>query len=290
MRSVKHHIRSLKESDRADVMEIARLTWDGHDHLPHMFDAWLMDSNCFPYAIEVSNKVITLGNVKLIENGRTAWLEGLRVHPDFREQGFAHIMTNRMLNIAKEIGAIRTRLTLALENPAPSALAKSIGMYPVFSLAVGWKNWLKEIELKHDLIHVKQVTGTEMLDAINSNESILPSGIFVYHWYALDANLENVKSLDENITFWILKHEKMTVGLAIGLLRHTTDGPEWCTTIYAASRDAFKTMLTHQIKITKDQNVEGIMFQYSKEYEIHVKEIIGETTHEITLMLYEGPV
>ncbi len=290
MKSSDYQIRRLKETDRTDVVEIAGLTWQGNDHLPEMFEEWLINPGCFSYAIHVSNKVVSLGNVKLIENSRTAWLEGMRVHPDYRGKGFAYIMTNRMLEVAKEIGASRTRLTLALKNPGPSILARSIGMHPVFSLAVGWKGGLMELELEHGVTNITQVTGTEMPHSIKSNEYILSFNIFVYHWHALDTNEENIAALDEKALLWVLKEDGKTMGLAVGLFRQTARGPEWCTTIYAESENAFRILLRHQILVAQDQKLESIMFQYSEEYETLPEGIIGEKEHGITLILYEGQV
>jgi hypothetical protein len=39
---MKYETRAVGENDRDVILEIARTTWDGHDHLPKMFDEWLL--------------------------------------------------------------------------------------------------------------------------------------------------------------------------------------------------------------------------------------------------------
>ena len=77
-------IREAQKNDKQDVQEIARFTWEGQDYIDKVFDQWLEDGHFF--VAEIENKVI--GTAKLtIFPDKVGWLEGLRVHPQYRGQG-----------------------------------------------------------------------------------------------------------------------------------------------------------------------------------------------------------
>ena len=97
---MEHTIRRFQDSDIPDILEIAKTTWGGHDHLPSMLDDWLSDSNCSPYVMEEEGKVVSVANLKIMDQGRTGWMEGLRVHSNFREKGLAAQMTKHLVEIA----------------------------------------------------------------------------------------------------------------------------------------------------------------------------------------------
>lgn len=84
-------IRDIRNSDRKEIKNIAKVTWEGFDYLDKVFDLWLKDGNFF--ALEVDKKVI--GSVKMtyFPEG-VIWLEGLRVHRDFQKKGYGKILYN----------------------------------------------------------------------------------------------------------------------------------------------------------------------------------------------------
>ena len=49
--------RPLRLSDKDDILEIAKNTWEGHDWLPSYFDTWLEDPSCNTLAIEEDGHV-----------------------------------------------------------------------------------------------------------------------------------------------------------------------------------------------------------------------------------------
>ncbi|WP_042690807.1 GNAT family N-acetyltransferase [Thermococcus nautili] len=93
-------IREARPEDRPFIEEIARLTWDGEDYLARVFDEWLEDGGF--YALEVDGKVV--GTTKLtILPGKVGWLEGLRVHPDYRGRGFGRKLHDFMLQLGERL-------------------------------------------------------------------------------------------------------------------------------------------------------------------------------------------
>ncbi len=93
-------IREARPEDKPFIEEIARLTWDGEDYLARVFDEWLEDGGF--YALEVDGKVV--GTAKLtILPGKVGWLEGLRVHPDYRGRGYGRKLHNFMLGLGERL-------------------------------------------------------------------------------------------------------------------------------------------------------------------------------------------
>ncbi|NJE04958.1 GNAT family N-acetyltransferase [Thermococcus sp. M36] len=93
-------IREAKPEDRPFIEEIARLTWGGDDYLARVFDEWVKDGNF--YVLEIDGKVIGTAKMTLLP-GKVGWLEGLRVHPDYRGRGYGRKLHSFMLELGERL-------------------------------------------------------------------------------------------------------------------------------------------------------------------------------------------
>lgn len=85
----------------ADILDISKNIWDGNDYLPKVFHKWVNDKNgCFLGLVK-NNKVVALGKYTILPDGQ-GWLEGLRVHIDYRGQQLSHAIADMLFNIARE--------------------------------------------------------------------------------------------------------------------------------------------------------------------------------------------
>ena len=164
--------RPLSEGDRDVILAIARNTWGGHDHLPKMFEEWLSDDNCHSICVEVDGRIASLGCIRLIEGGRTAWLEGLRTQQEFQGKGYARVITDQLKSLAKELGANRMRLTASLENPTSVHLAGSIGMKKLQTLTANWFGPLGPLVNKSKGGQVRALTSPEAMQVIIRNPNM----------------------------------------------------------------------------------------------------------------------
>ncbi len=89
-------IRPMRESDYADVKEISMLTWGGEDYLHNVFHKWLKDG--YFYAVEVDGKVIGTAKLSILPD-KVGWLEGLRIHPEYRGRGLGRKMHEYILDV-----------------------------------------------------------------------------------------------------------------------------------------------------------------------------------------------
>jgi ribosomal protein S18 acetylase RimI-like enzyme len=131
-------IRRLRFSDRDDVLEISSHVWEGHDYVPSVFEQWLKDRNSYFCGVEVDSRVVAFGNLRLIENKRTGWMEGLRVHPDFRGRGYANDLTRFLVRKGEKLRADRLRYTTGENNVASLKLASNAGFSRLLDKTVFW--------------------------------------------------------------------------------------------------------------------------------------------------------
>ncbi|WP_457742597.1 GNAT family N-acetyltransferase [Thermococcus sp.] len=93
-------IREARPEDKPFIEEIARLTWDGEDYLAKVFDDWLKDGGF--YVLELEGKVISTAKMTLLPE-KVGWLEGLRVHPDYRGRGYGRKLHSFMLELGERL-------------------------------------------------------------------------------------------------------------------------------------------------------------------------------------------
>ncbi|MCK5784919.1 MAG: GNAT family N-acetyltransferase [Candidatus Sabulitectum sp.] len=95
----KMKIREATAVDLEDLALISRATWDGHDYLENVSGEWIMQKGFF--VGELAGRVIACGKITTMP-GKVAWLEGLRVHTDFKKKGYGRFLSDAILQIARE--------------------------------------------------------------------------------------------------------------------------------------------------------------------------------------------
>lgn len=94
--------RKLTHDDYNDVSDICKDIWGGTDYLPELFHEWVDHKGLFLCAYDTdSNKVIGTDKYTLLSDG-TGWLEGLRIHKDYRGRGIGKELALRVFMIALE--------------------------------------------------------------------------------------------------------------------------------------------------------------------------------------------
>ncbi|MFA4646083.1 GNAT family N-acetyltransferase [Pyrococcus kukulkanii] len=93
-------VRKATPRDRPFVEETARLTWNGEDYLARVFEKWLKDEHF--YVLELNGRVIGTAKLTFLPE-RVGWLEGLRVHPNYRGRGYGRELHNFMLELGEKL-------------------------------------------------------------------------------------------------------------------------------------------------------------------------------------------
>ena len=95
--------RKLTHEDYEDILDISKDIWDGNDYLPQVFHNWVDDKGIFLGGIDKEkNKVVAVGKLSILHDG-SGWMEGLRVHIDYRGQKLGRFITEEILERAKDL-------------------------------------------------------------------------------------------------------------------------------------------------------------------------------------------
>jgi len=111
-------VRKINSSDLKDILEISSKIWGGHDYLPSVIDEWLTDPKCHTYGVEADGRIVAVGNLRLVDRGKTGWMEGLRVHVDYRRKGYADMLTQHFISLGETLKVKRLRYTTGGNNRA----------------------------------------------------------------------------------------------------------------------------------------------------------------------------
>lgn len=281
-------IRKLREEDVPELIEIARTTWDGHDHLPDLIKHWMSDKNCIPYVMDIDGKVVSVATLKIMDQGKTGWMEGLRVHPEFRERGLAAQMTNHLVHSAAEKKIEKIRLVTASENPAPRKLAESVGMNVIGQYSVFWKGYRRNFRWTHEIDNVDRLDKSEIIDFVQANSEILPNNLLINHWDVFDITQQNVDAIVEaNVEFWY--GEGNSPSLSSGFQHETRSGTEWSFSIYASTSDGFLSHLSTHLHYARNKNIRGLMCIHPPEFQELYRQVkwLKRRNHGLQLLLFE---
>lgn len=291
-------IRPMKETDIHDIIEISRTTWGGHDHLPSIINSWLGNPQCHPYVLEYEEKVVGVASIRVIDQGMTGWMEGLRIHESVREKGFGHLLTDYIAKVGEELDVKRLRLVTSGDNIAPMKLASSIYMDQVHTYTVFWKGDIQNIEWRYEKIKIKKLDSSSIIDMIQAYPDIIETDIpnpvsksVVFHWDVYEVAPQNIQEIASHAKFYF-GHEKESAVLIIGGEHSTREGIEWCCTIYANSKDAFLSGLSKNIKLAKEHNIDNLFCIHHPQFISLYQTVdwLQELNHELKLVLHERPL
>lgn len=256
-------IRPLQLSDKKDILEICKHSWEG-DWVPSRFETWLEDEACHTISIEVNGRIAALANLRIIDDGKTGWMEGLRVHPDFQGKGLATIITDNLVRMARDIGTKRIRYTTASVNEKSLHLALKSGMTKLFEHGVYWQNQIEEIPWtfpEHDIEKLDIDQEFSLLEKSN----LIPRGILIIDWKAMDFTLTALRSFDD-VECWVHRDGDSIKSISIGTTRHDVLGSLWGFTIYAENEMHFLEHFSHHLDRARSNRLTRIEMIFPLEF------------------------
>jgi GNAT superfamily N-acetyltransferase len=108
-------VREARSADKEPLMSFIKDVWEGHDYIPYVWDEWLRNRKSKMFVALADGKQVGMSRVRFMEDG-SAWLEGARVHPDFRGLGIATALAERSMGAAARRGIRVFRLTSGTRN------------------------------------------------------------------------------------------------------------------------------------------------------------------------------
>jgi len=119
-------IRNAESSDKKAVLKFCEKTWEWGDYISQVWDRWIQDTKGKFIVGSINKRPVGICRVRLAKSGE-AWFEGLRVDPQYREQGIATLLNQECFSFAKHEGAKIGRSCIVSLNEIAQILAKKLG-------------------------------------------------------------------------------------------------------------------------------------------------------------------
>lgn len=119
-------IRGAKRQDKQEILAFCKDTFSWGDYIDRVWDLWFSDKKGRLLVAEHEDKRIAMAHVAICP-GRSAWLEGVRVHPNFRRSGTASALLQAMLAHAGRRGAEQASAIVAVDNIASRRMLEKSG-------------------------------------------------------------------------------------------------------------------------------------------------------------------
>lgn len=192
-RVVKVLVRAAVAKDKQAVLAFCRNTFDWGDYIPEVWDDWLADAGGKLFVGVVGERPIGVLHLVFLDRGQV-WLEGMRVHPDWRRKRVGTAMDAEARAVAHRLGYRTARLATSIHNiPAQKTLATQ-GYTPLCR----FNEWTAKPEGGADAVSVGTVadvrailTHWEDCDAKRAGNSLLPDE----HWRWCTPTESRVKPL-----------------------------------------------------------------------------------------------
>ncbi len=119
-------IRPACAADREHVLAFTRNTWPWGDYIEEAWDGWLSDPRGGLVVAEADGQPVGMAMCTRPSDDE-GWLQGLRVHPDYRRHGIARALTAYQIDWLRDKGATVARLAVYVSNLASQNLVASTG-------------------------------------------------------------------------------------------------------------------------------------------------------------------
>ncbi len=116
-------VRPARPEDREAVLAFCRNTWEWGDYIEQTWDEWLNDPDGRLFVATVEEHPAGMVHLDML-TPIDAWLEGLRVDPQYRQQGLARALYEALLIEAMQRGAKYARQAIESDNELAQHLAR----------------------------------------------------------------------------------------------------------------------------------------------------------------------
>jgi RimJ/RimL family protein N-acetyltransferase len=260
-------IRSFQLMDKPAIMEISKHTWGGYDQLPYELDGLVANPNSYLYVLEYKGRVVAFANLNIIDDGKTGWMEHMRVHYRYRKRGFAWTMTQHLLLEAEKLNIERLRLATTIENDATLRITNRIGMRQILQMKLFWKDKFRGIRWKDTSITIEPCTAEDAYVLLKTQSNLVPKNILIYYWHAFDLTKSYLNSIGEQFQFWKGEVNGELRTLIFASVETHAHAPLWCSTIYALNDSTFYSALSQQLQASKKASAQSVLCFHSSPFQ-----------------------
>jgi GNAT superfamily N-acetyltransferase len=228
MNSSIREIRFARPEDREPVLAFCKNTWSWGDYVEYQWDDWLHNPDGRLFVATLNGQQAGIVYIRML-TAYDAWLQGLRVDPQFRRQGLAEALNNAALLEAMQRGATYARLLIESNNTSSIRVAERIFMRKIagFSLLTVTSQ-LNPIRVSQERTQLATLADLdEIIDYLNvSNIFPLAGGLYYVGWIAYPITAELLKSKIDAHQVYLLRRWNRLDGLAIAEVRTERQGPQ----------------------------------------------------------------
>jgi N-acetylglutamate synthase-like GNAT family acetyltransferase len=120
-------IRPATKSDKDDILSFCVNTFSWGDYIDRVWDYWYAEENGQLFIVESGGEKIAMSHVAICPEGRSVWLEGVRVRPDHRRSYIATMLIAKMLEYGRRKGAQQASAIVGKTNFASQRMLEKNG-------------------------------------------------------------------------------------------------------------------------------------------------------------------
>ena len=118
-------IRPAVKSDREEILSFCVNTFGWGDYIDRVWNYWYKSGQLL--VVEDGNRKIGMSHLAICPDGKSAWLEGVRVHPNYRRSGIATQLITKMTKYARQKGARQAFAIVDVTNVASQRMMEKSG-------------------------------------------------------------------------------------------------------------------------------------------------------------------
>jgi len=180
------------DSDKDQIFDFCKNTFEWGDYIQEVWDWWVNEKDSLLLvaetmdAISYAKKIVGMIHGKLCHKNMI-WVEGIRVHPEYREKGIASSLIKNILTYGKDKGTTLASLIVSIDNIESRKLMEKLDFNPVsrwiFASIKGLKNIyeychiIKRAEITDQERIYNYLTGSKYKRYVNS-----------WRWYILTSH------------------------------------------------------------------------------------------------------
>lgn len=291
-------VRRIVATDEEDLKELSKgifvdkNTGLSFDYLPAVFQFWIKDPNINMYGLEYQGKLVGFRCKTFLDQGRTEWSEGLRIHQGYRGKNFLKKFNLGISHLHKTLPqAIRIRYTTA--EPEIEEKRTDYTLIDVEYIFACYKE--STFDLIQSVMPPWPKASLQLIEDPNQFYSHafqafnlgLCNDFILSDWKAYEISLDSIITLSigkyassPKHDFWIeprinLNGIQLGNGFSVSNLRPKVCGIVYNCTIYASSPEAFKLQLLFHLQRAKEfKEAKHCVFMYGKKWKKEINSIL----------------
>lgn len=118
-------IRPAKKSDKEEILSFCVNTFGWGDYIDRVWDYWFRSGRLL--VVEEAGRKIGMAHVAICPDGTSMWLEGIRVHPEYRRSRIATQLLERMIEYGRQNGTRQASAIVDVTNIASQRMMEKNG-------------------------------------------------------------------------------------------------------------------------------------------------------------------